>query len=170
MVKQYEGARLGDNITKVAEGMIALVCEGGEDVVAQLWQADEQAFKNSPYGMGEAKRKEKVLEAKQKHDSLMQELPNLDFAHRGAVLDWLCQFLVVHECGGFEDEREKVQFILERRGYRANMNTRQEGTHKPDGADNVAHYIVGQALDGAPSGFIKGFKRQWKRKFGRGQA
>ena len=52
-----------------------------------------ETYRNSPEGKKAAREDEERRRQMQRlHDTLMQQLPNLNFADDVAVLDWLCEF------------------------------------------------------------------------------
>jgi hypothetical protein len=132
--------------------------------------AAAEAYRDSPEGkraqLESEQRKEK---AQCKHDTLMQQLPNLDFTNLVAVLDWLCEFQDPSDYIGVVKRQSEVLAIFAKHGYQPNVNTGKK--YNDDDRDNVARYIIGQALSnlksdvGAIHQVIHHFTREWKRKF-----
>ena len=102
---------------------------------------------------------------KQQADALMRQLPSLDFNNQEKILDWLCAFVV--PCNVVEDLQEVIG-IFTSHGYEAGVNAGE--AYKGEDKDNVARYIVGQALssmrdEGFVPQVIEGFMTDWKTKF-----
>ena len=95
----------------------------------------------------------------------MRQLPSLDFNNQEKILDWLCAFVV--PCNVVEDLQEVIG-IFTSHGYEAGVNAGE--AYNGEDKDNVARYIVGQALssmrdEGFVPQVIEGFMTDWKTKF-----
>jgi hypothetical protein len=153
----YPGSSVGD------------ICQHYDDECSR--SAAERRL--SPEGRASAERDRAELARMQARcDCLIGRLPSLDFASLSAVLDWIGAFQPASNRTGVNFSREDVVSTFARHGYYANMNVDEE--FDPEGASNVAHYIVGQAMDhlatvGAIHQMIPVFADDWRAKFLRGE-
>jgi hypothetical protein len=126
-------------------------------------------WRNSPEGKAAAERDRAELARLQScADRLLGRLPSLDFADQAAVLDWVCRFQPASDRVGVRFPRELILSTFARNGYHPNMNVGD--AFDPEDRENVARYIVGQALDGlAKVGAIHPmackFAADWREKF-----
>ena len=144
-----------------------------EDIIADFntkMAAVSEAYRNSPEGEKAARESEqRKVNAQQKHDALMRQLPNLNFGDDVAVLDWLCEFQGPSSCIGVVKQQDVVLATFAAHGYYPNANCDMD-FHFAD-RDNFARWIVGQALDelqskvGAVRGGIHRFTDEWKMWF-----
>ena len=129
-----------------------------------------EAYRNSPEGKKAAREsEERRRQMQQKHDALMQQLPNLNFADDVAVLDWLCEFQDHSDHIGVVKQQNVVLATFAAHGYYPNANT---GTNfNKNDRDNFARWLIGQTLDGlqgevgAIHQVIHKFANDWKKKF-----
>lgn len=98
----------------------------------------------------------------------IEQLKTLDFVNLVLVLDWLCEVQPFTDTIGNDDMCAEIVDIFNEHEYSANVNVGNyyDGNDK----DNVALYIIGQALDclqsiGAIHPVVIGFTEQWKNKF-----
>jgi len=174
--KNHKDGNIGDFSVEGAFNGITLVARKGSTVgsiVADFnrkMAAASEAYRNSPEGKRAARESEKRKEAaQQKHDALMQQLPNLDFADDVAVLDWLCEFQDHSDHIGVVKQQNVVLATFAAHGYYPNANT---GTNfNKNDRDNYARYIIGQALGGlacevgAIHHMVIHFTEKWKQQF-----
>lgn len=145
-----------------------------EDVVAD-WHAENkirtEAYERSEAGKkAAADREARRRAAQSKHDSLMQELPSLDFSDFEAVLDWVCQMQEPSDHVGVIVRSQTIAAAFEARGYKANENCGE--AYKRGDRENMFRYLIGQALSGLIEGpaihpIIHKFADQWRAQFGR---
>lgn len=132
-------------------------------------EAKQQAWKSSPEGIALARAAvERRADLQAKHDTLMRELPALDFSNDGAVLDWLCAMQEPSGSRGVIVRRETIVQTFASRGFAPNANC---GADYRDGdRDNMFRWLVGQALDGlqgpAIHDIIHKFADDWRHRFG----
>lgn len=106
-------------------------------------------------------------EKQKKVDSLMKELPKLDFKNIKEVLDWLNEFPTDYRVG--KKDIKTVLSAFKDHGYKLNVNVGE--SYKPEDRDNVARYIIGQSLQFLKDeGYIHDVMHRdimnWKMKFG----
>lgn len=129
-----------------------------------------EAYRNSPEAKAAARAsEERKVEAQQKHDRLMRQLPNLNFADDVAVLDWLCEFQDPSDYIGVVKQQDVVLATFAAHGYYPNVNLGKDFTG--DDRDSFARFIIGQALDdlacevGAINKVVHILTDNWKKKF-----
>ncbi|MFA5926307.1 MAG: hypothetical protein WC831_05275 [Parcubacteria group bacterium] len=157
-----------------------------DDYRRKVDEGDEQYY-NSPKGKRAAleieklKEKEKqekerrVLESEKrteevqrKHDELMQQLPNLDFANYSSVLNWLCEFQDPSRQIGVVKRQSEVLDIFAKHGYQP---LSEAADNESSDAESRARYIISRALDdlksvaGAIHPAIHKFAKDWKKQF-----
>ena len=191
-MRTYE-PRAGENVSETAERMVALANETNEVVTAKFndieitaspggdpqaivsyfheeYERRVEAYHNSPEGKRAAReREERRVAAQQKHDALIQQLPNLNFADDVAVLDWLCEFQDPSDYTGVVNQQDVVLATFAAHGYYPNVNCGKD--FNENDRDNFARWLIGQALDGLRSEVgaihqvIHKFTDDWKKKF-----
>ncbi len=108
-------------------------------------------------------------EAQRKIDALVDRLPNLDFSNQEAVLDWICEFQDPSDHIGVVKDQQKILETFAEHGYQPSVNTGEALDR--ENSNNVARYIIGQALDGlqddagAIRHVIHKLTDDWKKKF-----
>jgi hypothetical protein len=105
-------------------------------------------------------------EKQKKVDSLMKELPSLDFKNIKAVLDWLNEFPTDFLVG--KKDIKAVLSIFKEHGYKMIVNVGE--AYKPEDRDNVARHIIGNSLqflkdEGNIHDVMLRDIMNWKRKF-----
>lgn len=146
--------------TSTVEGIVA-------DFNTKMAAASE-AYRNSPEGRRAAREaEERKQQAQQKHDTLMRQLPNLNFADDVAVLDWLCEFQDP-SCFGVGKQQGAVLATFAAHGYYPGVNCGKD--FNGDDRDNFARWVIGQALNtlsefGAIHPIVHKFTDDWKKKF-----
>jgi hypothetical protein len=168
---------LGSTVEATFNG-VRLVAHPGSSVGDVCRHYDDECSRSaaerrlSPEGRASAERDRAELARMQARcDHLIGRLPSLDFASLSAVLDWIGAFQPASD-RRVNFSREDVVSTFAKHGYYANMNVDDE--FDPEGASNVAHYIVGQAIDhlatvGAIHPMIPAFADDWREKFLRGE-
>jgi len=182
----------GENVSTTAERMVALAKNTDTTVMARFNDVDltankhltaeqivanfhtmiaaaAEASRNSPEGKRSARESEEQEEKAQRgHDALMELLPNLDFTNQAAVLDWICEFQGPNDHIGVAKRQVDVLKIFAAHGYQPGVNTGE--TFNGEDNDNVARYIIGQALHGLRgevgiNPVVNKFTDDWKKKF-----
>jgi hypothetical protein len=191
-MKTYE-PMCGEKVSETAEKMVALANKSKQTVTAKFnditltakpgdkpgmittFYSNESSrrseeYKKSPAGKKAAREAaERVVQMQQKYDALLQQLPDLDFTSYEAVLNWLCEFQDPSDHIGVTKQTQVVLKAFTSHGYKAGVNT-GDAFDKND-CDNVARYIIGQALSclqsdvGAVHQVIHSFTEDWKKKF-----
>ncbi len=110
----------------------------------------------------------KTDEANAKAKVLMEKFDSLNWDSVTDILDWLCEIQPVADTSGVALDRKKIVRAFVDHGFKANVNTHKN--FKADDKDNVARYIIGQAMDGlevvgAPHHVLIRFVDDWKKKF-----
>lgn len=181
---------VGCHIAKAAQMLVAAAKEHGaavgtfndfrleadanstvEGVVANfdaLREAAAEAYRKSPEGTAAAREAvERAERLQAKHDSLVSEIPSLDFTNDIAVLDWLCAMQDPSDHIDVKVRRDTILSAFTKAGFKAGVNCGSD--YRADDRDNTHRWIVGQALDGlehiAIHGIIHKFVAEWKAKF-----
>lgn len=128
------------------------------------------AYRKSPEAKcAELESEKRKEEAQRKHDALMRQLPNLDFTNDVTVLNWLCEFQDPSDHSGVVKHQNEVLTIFAKHGYQPSVNLGE--AFNGEDRDNVARYIIGQALAnlqgdvGAIHKIVHVFTASWKKKF-----
>ena len=97
----------------------------------------------------------------------MDQLPGLDFTNDVAILDWFCAYQHPSDTMGVLKNAPRVLGTFLTNGYWPNANCGIE--FKKDDRENVARWIIGQALSTmrvcAVHQVIHHFVAEWKKKF-----
>ncbi|MCX6739872.1 MAG: hypothetical protein NTZ49_01420 [Candidatus Parcubacteria bacterium] len=109
-----------------------------------------------------------IKELQKKADSLMEELPNLDFTDSKVVLDWLNEFQAPSNNRRIKKDIKTVLSIFKEHNYKLGTYTNQVDNHED--RDNVARFLIGQALlmlkdEGYIPSVIHRETKNWERKF-----
>lgn len=184
----------GTHITEAAKMLIAFAVENNSkvwmsfndiklvantdseigDVVQSFSQQNEereQAYLKSPAYEADMQQIETKRQEKQNlADTCMRNLPFLNFSDYGTILQWLCCLQESSDCIGVTFDRGLVVNKFLCHGFKPNVNT--DSDFNPTNEDNVARYIIGQALDclqtvGAIHSIINKFTTDWRNKFNR---
>lgn len=130
---------------------------------------DAENYKKTPeYAQAQAEQKHKLEQNNAKAQSLMQSFTALNWNSYAAILQWLSDIQPVADYTGVTLDRSYIISEFIRRGFGINVNTGKDFQEKD--ADNVARYIIGQALDGfqqvgAPHGILISFVDKWRKQF-----
>ena len=175
-----------ETVSEVAERMVALAKDAKETITAKfngiVLTADEGStardivnryfatHSGSPEAKSARREGEKLRrEDRRKHDALMRQLPGLDFTDYAVLLDWLCELQLAAESSiTMKGPTEKILATFTKHGYQPGVNTKKAYDGKD--RENVARYIIGQALGGLQKGVgilntIHGSTDDWKKKF-----
>jgi len=140
------------------------------DMWERRFEENRKAYRESPEGKAAAQGEVLRAEGKQHRlDQLMLELDTLDFTNQAHVIKWVEDFQDPSDYIGLKKDPKKIVKIFAEHGYFASVNLGSQ-FHAED-KDNVARYIVGQALDGlnfigAIHGMIHSFIEDWRKKSG----
>lgn len=143
-----------------------------EDIVADYHNkiaVDADRYNKSPQGQREALEEEKKKkEMQQRHDSLIEQLSNLNFDKKSVVLNWLYKFQDPSDYSNIEKDPEKILKIFMEHGYQPYEYTDTSFNNKD--RDESARHIISIALDNLRSvGSIHPVVRksidEWKKNF-----
>lgn len=158
----FNGVRLIAAMTSTVKDVL--------DMWERRFEENRKAYRESPEGKAAAQGEVLRAEGKQHRlDQLMLELDTLDFTNQAHVIKWVEDFQDPSDYIGLKKDPQKVVKIFAEHGYFASVNLGSQ-FHAED-KDNVARYIVGQALDGlnfigAIHRMIHSFIEDWRKKFG----
>lgn len=101
-------------------------------------------------------------------NDLMRELQTVDLRDVAKALDWMVRAEDPLGHGHTKADRALIVSTFEASGYRAGENVGP--AFREDDRDNVARYIIGQAMDGiarmgAPHQIIHLFAERWRARF-----
>ena len=154
---------------------IELIGKRGDstDDLMQQWQTlseeRHQAYINSPeYAKQQKENRLEIDKLELKTEYLTRNMLFLDFTDMEAVLDWICEIQEASDRIGVKIPVENIVSHFESKGFYPNVNLDRDFIE--NNPENVARYIVGQALDGLQSvgsihHMVKKFVREWKEKF-----
>lgn len=133
-------------------------------------EANAAAYRASPEGIrAQQEADERLAECKHQNASLAISLPTvLTSGDNATILGWFCELETYSHIGAPVDYPALAeQFVAA--GYAANVNLGPD--LKPDDADNVARYIIGQCvhmMSGGmpPHGLVHRSTERWVETFG----
>lgn len=157
-------------------GITLTACEGmtAKELEAQYYaksQARRVEYEQSPEYKAQLERDAKELEElNAKAVVLMARLEAMNWGSLREVLDWCAEVQPVADRIGVQMDKKRVVALFNEHGFEANVNCEED--YKENDAENVARYIIGQALDGfkrvgAPHGALIHFVQKWRKKFGK---
>lgn len=174
-----------ETVSEIAERMVALAKDAKETITAKfngtVLTADEGSTagdivhryfatrSGSPEAKSARREGEKLRkEDRRKYDALVRQLPDLDFTDYEVILDWLCELQNAAESSGTTKGQAEILVAFTKHGYRPGVNAGKAYDGKD--RENVARYIIGQALGGLQKGVgilntIHGSTDDWKKKF-----
>lgn len=183
----YVSGKLGEHITTAAQRAVNAapsrlsfndICidvdhgmSAGDVAAEYARRCDERAaaWAASPEGSVAAERARLEQSVRQaKMDDMMRELSAVDLRNVSVALDWMVR---AEDPLGHVDtraDRERIVTAFEAAGYRIGENV--GAAFREDCRENVAKYIIGQALDGivrvgAPHPVIHVFAERWRERF-----
>ena len=144
-------------------------CSSARDVLKRLElelnKNQETYQKSDRYKDIQAATKQKTKQQQVIATKLVGELDALNWSSFSDILDWLCNIQQAADYVGVSIDTEKIVQTFKKNGFFTNVNTDDDF----DGNDeeNVARYIIGQALDGfetvgAPHPVLLSFVEKWK--------
>jgi hypothetical protein len=138
-----------------------------ESIVADFnrqFEENARAYRESPEGKESVRRQESQRQQSQaKADDLMAQLPLLRFDDVVCLLDWLCEMEEPRDRVGVKVKTDEIISVFRIHGYEANVNC--DADFRPDDADNVARWLIGQALSIPYVPLVRKFREDWKQKF-----
>lgn len=133
-------------------------------------EANAAAYRASPDGIRAQQQADKWLDNCKRHNALLAiSLPAvLTSGDNATILGWLCGLETYSHVDAIVNYPALAKQFLAA-GYAANVNLGPD--LKPDDADNVARYIIGQCvhmMSGGmpPHGIVHGFTERWVETFG----
>jgi hypothetical protein len=159
----FNGVNLIANQNSTVDWLIATFEE-------QMSLAHNKYINSDAYKVLETERLLELIENQLKAKLLMEEFQSLDFSDYTRLLNWLSEIQPLSDLIGVLSDENKNIIIstFEQNGYLPSVNTGEN--FKEDDEDNVARYLIGQALDnliyvGAIHHILQDFIIQWKSKF-----
>jgi len=126
------------------------------------------AYEKSPeYKQQLLEREESLKQANKAIQFLTDRLEIIDWDSLDAVINWLCEIQPVADNSGVIIDVSKIITTFSKNGFYANVNVGKDFIE--DDRENVARYIIGQALDGfeqvgSPHPMLLTFAERWKAK------
>lgn len=177
------GTRIGDAAIKMVElapcecyfngiRIVSTVGMAPGDIEAEYWRKSEERvreYRESPEGIRDALDAEaRRSESQAVLDWELALLPSLDLGDLGAVIAWLERVTPHMGLVGVTFDREAVVTLFMLSGYEPVVNCYDD--FRPDDRDNVAIWIIGQALSGiirvgSPHNTIHRFAEEWRSTF-----
>lgn len=154
---------------------VGLIAEPGvhPDTLMHFWQSEMDraaiAYRESPAGrQATADAGRRLRSDQRKLDTLMGELPSLDFTDLAAAIGWMDRLTEPADHIGVILDRPLILDTFTKHGYERNVNI----GHAFDGEnrENFARYLIGQGLAGiasvgAPHPVFRRMASEWRAKF-----
>lgn len=143
-----------------------------KDVVADYWaktHKQAEAYRNSAEGKATAEKTAQHLALMQKTMADgMARLPQLDFTDLHAVIEWLAFVQDASHHTGVQTPRQEIIETFAAHGFLPSVNCGED--YNEDDRENVARYLIGQALAGLQSvgaihHIFHDFAADWHLKF-----
>lgn len=141
------------------------------DSYAEGGKKQDEVFRASPEAKKRAEeQRQRAEEAKRSIEALLKQLDTLEFSDLESVIDWIAAFQEPTNLVGIEFDRKAVLKTFKAHGFEPDANIGE--AYDERSAENVAKYVVGQALAGIERGglvpqAIHGAASRWRRTFGR---
>ena len=137
-----------------------------EHVRLKMHEAQAAYEQSDEYKNSQCERAKKIKQKQETATKLMSELEAIDWNSFNDILTWLSSIQPVADHSGVSIDTGKVIETFRKNGFFPNVNLGDD-FNKND-PENVARYIIGQALDGfkivgAPHPVLLTFVADWKR-------